>query len=332
MVSNKFILETYIERALGSYPSRASFHSGHIMFRCNVCGDSDHNSRKRRGYILKRNPNGNGEWIYYCHNDDCDANQGMLVTTWLKGWFPALYEEFRRENFYSQRRKDVYLDKKIEIIPYDERKDLSYFVPILKGTTSLFENGIEYCKKRKISESIWSKWYIATGGTYQGRLIIPFLDNDNKIYYFQGRSLIGQDPKYLNRKNELKEKEIFNIYHIDKNKPVMVVEGPIDSLFLENSIATLGVKFTDNVKKVISSLDCYFIMDNDKAGKKVSRRFLEEGKYVFNWKKYLRNENIDVYVKDINDLILTMPNKDIFSFADFQKYFTNSAYDMVWFT
>lgn len=324
-------METYVERALGTYASRASFHSGHIMCRCKICGDSERNKSKRRGYILKRNPKGDGEWIYYCHNDDCDANSGIRVTTWLKKEFPALYEDYRKENFLAMRKENTIIkEKPIVQEPYLEINDTKHFIPILTGTTELFKTAIQYCMERKIPNDIWKHWFVAIDGRYQGRMIIPFFDSKGMIYYYQCRTLIGQEPKYLNRKSDNGEKEIYNIFHVDRTKPIMVTEGPIDSMFLENAIATLGVKFTKKVQAVLDTLNCHYVLDNDEAGRKVSKKFLDNGMSVFNWKKFLKDNNVDAPIKDVNDFV---KYKDInkLSFQDLEKYFTKSNYDKVWF-
>lgn len=332
--SNRFILESFVEKALGTYRSRASFHSGVINCRCSVCGDSESNKGKRRAYILKNNPKRDGEWIYYCHNDDCRANGGIKVSTWLKNWFPGLYHDYKREAFLLKKENKEYTTYKDNIVEepeiYNESDDTKHFVPILKGSGRIFEKAKTYCIERKIPTAIWNTWYVSLGGRYEGRLIIPFLDKTGKIYYYQARTLIGQDPKYLNRKMENGEKGIYNIYHVDSSKEVMVVEGPIDSLFLDNSIATLGVKFTDKVKTELDKIRCYYILDNDAAGYKVAKKFLEDEKYVFNWKRFLKDEHITVPVKDVNDYIL-VSGKTHLSFEDLKKYFTNNVYDKVWF-
>ena len=69
------------------------------------------------------------------------------------------------------------------------------------------------------------------------RLLIPFFDEDDNMFAFQGRSFGKEEPKYFticlndNRK-------IYGLDKVNWNKTVYVVEGPIDSLFIDNCIAT----------------------------------------------------------------------------------------------
>lgn len=329
--SNNYILESYVERALASFDSRASFHTSYINCRCPVCGDSEKNKRKKRGYILKNNPKDPDVWVYHCHNGDCEASESISVKKWLKIYFNELYHEYIREVFQSNRDSKIkqYVPKapikKEE--PYDESKDIKYFIPILEGKDEIFNKAISYVKSRNIEESIWSKFYVSIGGRFQGRLIIPFYNKED-IYFYQARSLIGQEPKYLNRKTD--DRPIFNIFNIDRDKEVLVTEGPIDSMFVENGIAVLGVKYKDKVKEELDRLNCFYIWDNDKDGKKKSLQFLQECKYVFNWKKFLQDAKILKDVKDVNDLaLLSGINK--FRYEMIKEYFTNDICDTFWF-
>ena len=321
-------MESFLEKALASYDSRASFHKSYIMCRCPVCGDSESNRRKKRGYILKNNPKNPDVWVYHCHNGDCPAKESIEVKRWLKIYFNDIYHDYNREVWQSNKdRKERIVFKPPIEEKYVESKDTKYFVSILTGEGSIFEKAIEYVKSRKIEENIWSKFYVATGGRYQGRLIIPFFNKED-IYFYQARSLIGQEPKYLNRKTD--DRPAYNIFNIDRNKEVLVVEGPIDSMFLDNGIAVLGVKYKDKVKEELEKLNCFYIWDNDKDGKKKSIQFLQESKFVFNWKKFLQDAKIFKEVKDVNDLVL-LSGINKFRYDMIKEYFTNNICDTFWF-
>lgn len=325
--SNNYILEKYIEYALGTYKSGALFYADKIMFRCPFCNDW-----KRRAYILKNNPKDKNRWVFTCFNGDCVGNNSMKATTLLKEKFPGLYDEYRKELFVTNRQNKVVLEHQTfieELVqkPIDEKKDTKGFISIVDGKGKLFDKAKEYCKYRLIPEDVWSKWFVSIDGRFQGRLIIPFFDNDNKIYYYQGRSLSNQDPKYLSRR--IGERQIYNIYNIDKSHPVMITEGPIDSIFLDNAIATIGIKHSENIRKELEQLQQYYIFDNDVAGNKIANKYLENGKYVFNWFKFLKDNNLN-NIKDINDYSM-ISGKTKILFDDLKIYFTNNIYDKVWF-
>lgn len=321
---NNFILENFVEKALRSYDSGYINTHNKIMCRCKICNDSNYSKRKKRGYILKGSSKTNYSWTYYCHNGGCDCNDGISVEHWLSNYFPEIYSEYKREtvfNYNSEKYKTSKLkltEKKI-----DEKEDVKHFIHILKGSGEIFENAIKYCEERKIPEKIWKEFFIATGGVFQGRMIIPFFDKDKKIYYYQGRTLIGSEPKYLNRR--IGEKQIYNKDFINISKPVLIVEGPIDSMFLENGLAVLGLKFSDSVKKWLTSLNGFYILDNDPDGRKSSIRLLKKGKYIFCWNDFLKDLGLK-NIKDINDLVLAT-GKEKWCYEDFEKYFTNNIFD-----
>lgn len=323
-----FVIEKYVMKALARYDSRALPKSNLITCRCFVCNDSK-NKSKRRGYFLKGNRK-HDHWTYVCHNDSCDAQDGMDVKKYLKNYFPDIYEEFRKEAYLNNYFNDeVSTNHKFDYKEPEkvESDDVKHFSNILKGSSELFTLALDYCKFRKIPEEIYSKFFVATGGVFQGRLVIPFYDNFGKIYYYTARTLIGSTPKYLNRR--FGDKKIYNIFGIDKSLPVIVLEGPIDSMFVKNSIAIVGLKMSEESLEEIKDLKRYFILDNDKGGRKNSLKWLQKEEYVFNWKKFLNDLKLDG-VKDINDLVLKTGKLE-WSFEDLKDYFTNDILDGVWF-
>ena len=94
---------------------------------------------------------------------------------------------------------------------------------------------------------------------------------------------------------------IFNIMNVNLNIPLTIMEGPIDSLAIPNSIALQGATkqlegFFDNVENV------RYLFDNDKTGKENSLKKLKEHRTVFLWEQYLKEAHIHQKVKDVNDL------------------------------
>ena len=70
------------------------------------------------------------------------------------------------------------------------------------------------------------------------RLVIPFFDERDKMFAFQGRAFGKENPKYITIVLDSDRDKIYGLNNVDWNKKVYVVEGPIDSLFLDNCIAT----------------------------------------------------------------------------------------------
>ena len=118
---------------------------------------------------------------------------------------------------------------------------------------------------------------------------------------------------------------IFNIMNINLTKPLTILEGPIDSLAVANSIALQSAaKHLDGFFDEIETVR--YIFDNDKTGKEMTLKKLKEHKTVFLWGKYLDMINSKVKVKDLNDLQKTNQfNRDIL-----EQCFTDDEFDAMY--
>lgn len=301
-------------------------HSHGYNFRCNICGDSKYSKTKKRGWILtSKDP-----WMYWCFN----CGECMPAYVWLKQYFYHHYKDYIKETFQFEKNeeKDYKLlknTKKQKPIHNEELNEFKYFKKITgKGPKCYIAR--QYCKQRKIPQDVWCNWFVSIGGKYNNRLIIPFYDKNNNIYYFQARSLKYSQNKYLNM-NENRDEAIYNFYNVDKSKPIIVVEGIIDSLFIENSIAVLGTNYSDKVQQKIDTLATYYLFDDDKDGRTKSINKIVEKKYVFLWQKFLISKNIPYKDKwDINDLFLYMKKQNKFTFDELKSFFSNQYRDMIW--
>jgi len=257
----------------------------------------------------------------------------MDAEQWLKKYHPVHYRQYILE--LLQINKDEEIASMSVKIPekkeYNEEEVVSTFVPILKGTTDIFEKAKEFCIKRKIPTDIWEKWYVSTKGKLGGRVIIPFFDNEGKIYHYQARTLCNQEPKYLNRVNNDKIDSIYNKYAVNVSKPIIVQEGPINAMFVENSIATCGLSFADDFVTELEKLGTlWFLFDYDEAGYTKSKQMLEKGKYVFLWKKFASAFSLPTREKwDFNDVCL-YKEKVKFNIGELKPFFTNSNFDSIW--
>lgn len=69
------------------------------------------------------------------------------------------------------------------------------------------------------------------------RVIIPFRNENGDMFGFQGRA-IGKNPlRYITVKMDDSLK-LFGLDRLNKKEKITIVEGPIDSLFLKNAVAT----------------------------------------------------------------------------------------------
>ena len=97
------------------------------------------------------------------------------------------------------------------------------------------------------------------------------------------------------------EKDAPKIYGLDKineSKPIFIVEGPFDSLFLENSVAMAG---SDLDPRTFNWSDYIWVYDNEPRNREIVERInktIDRGDQVVLWPKHVQE-------KDINDMVLS---------------------------
>ena len=130
---------------------------------------------------------------------------------------------------------------------------------------------------------------------FRNRLIFPITDFKGRIIGFGGRTIEGDEPKYLNSPDSPIYNKGYHLYglsqslsYIRKADQAIVVEGYFDLLSLyqydvKNVVATLGTAVTTHQIKLIRryTKNLLIIFDPDESGKKATMRalplFLEEG-------------------------------------------------------
>ena len=142
-------------------------------------------------------------------------------------------------------------------------------------------------------------------GTYtyieqEPRIVIPIFDKNNDVTAMQGRAL-RSDAKllYMTVKVDDDSNKIFGLERVDATKDVFFLEGPIDSVFIDNGLAIVGgnMTLTDapfNGKRV-------WVLDNEPRSVdtcKRIKRYIDAGEKVVLW------DNCRWTSKDVNDMIL----------------------------
>jgi transcription elongation factor Elf1 len=267
-------------------------------FRCPICGDSQKNRNKARGYfyIVKNNTN------FKCHN--CGAS--LSFNNFLKKIDTTLYKQYTMEKFKEGHTgKNFVVDEPI----FDFKK------PIFKKKINLpkaSENEVSrnYLIKRKLDPDIFYyaekfKWWVNTQkktfdyiGKDESRIIIPMYDTDHNFIGFQGRALDSSPNKYITIMLQEDAPKIYGLDTIDKKQSVYVTEGPFDSTFIPNSIALCGAD-GDVGKWGINNP--VWIYDNEPRNREIVNRILrtvDSGQSVVIWPS-------NVTEKDINDMVLS---------------------------
>ena len=274
-------------------------------FRCPYCGDSQKNKSKARGYIF---PKGNS-YIYKCHNCSVSTSAVKLI----KHVDEKLYNQFVTEKYREDKTHKESPAEKLSTTLKQMFKDSNSKLRSLKKVSQLEDNhpARQFVLKRNIPFNKHYKIYY-TPNFYKWvntvienkfssiqkdhpRLIIPFYTKEGDMFAFQGRALNNENPKYITIKVDESKNKIYGLDDIDWSKRVYVVEGPIDSLFLDNCIATAQSDLRVNGNDVV------LIPDNEPRNNEVVKQvktYIEGNFNVVIWPS-------DIKEKDINEMILS---------------------------
>lgn len=308
-------LETKYVNLLSSHLRNFKRKSSNLWnFSCVFCGDSLKNTRKARGYIYAT-PKG---LLYTCHNCGLTTNVPKL----LKHCNPLLHEEYVKEMLAEkyQPKKDRVDEWKEQWVKRTVEASLN-LAPLL-GLTSV--NRLRdnhpckiYVQQRMIPKEWYPKLYYCENFMEwtntliadkfseralkhdEGRLIIPLISKDKKIFGYQGRSLKEnidkEGEKYYTIILDESQPKIFGLDRVDLSRRHYVLEGPIDAMFIPNSIATAGGGLYN------ASANAVFVFDNEPRNKDTCKKIqktINLGYKVCIWPESQQE-------KDVNELILT---------------------------
>lgn len=268
-------------------------------FRCPFCGDSQKNKLKCRGYVYQK---GN-DYFYICHNCGTSHNFSNFINFVDSG----LYSQYRLEKFANANTM-VEIPREVE----KEYKANPIELPSIMALNDEHYAKI-YVKSRMIPEQFWKdlyfasdfKAFVAKSGAeeHKGliendpRLIIPFYNKKNEMVYFQGRALSESKIRYITISINKNYPKLFGMERVNTNYKTYVVEGPIDSMFLPNSIATAD---SDLSKALVLGLNKYvLIYDNQPRNKEIVMKIE---------KSILQGHSVcllpESNQKDINEMVL----------------------------
>lgn len=278
-------------------------------FRCPICGDSKRNSYKTRGYIYEKKDH----LLYFCHN--CGAS--MRFGNFLKTFDSVLHQEYVQEKFIEKMGGHTQPKADITTIVWPKYR-LDSPLKTLKKISALDPDhpAKRYVMKRKIPTKYHHKLFYCpkfknwVNGVIpdkfkdpdpdEPRLIIPFIDKKGNCFGVQGRSFKPDGIRYITIMFEEGAPKVFGLDDLDYEKHVYVLEGPIDSMFIENSVAMAGSDLNSQFLSNMNKDKVTFIYDNEPRNKEIVGRMekvIENGYNIVIWPD-------DLTYKDINDMEL----------------------------
>ena len=280
--------------------------------RCPICGDSQRLKRKARGYFYR----GKNDLYYKCHK--CGVSQHF--GTFLKNFDATLYSQYVVERYADgahnkTSHKTVESVLKFEEPKFTKKPEPKLLDSIMDRLDTLPDDHevIKYVTDRKIPRDAFSRLYFIPNVkdviqlnakykesiiTSEPRLAIPFFDGAGKLLVVSLRGIRGESLRYINIKVDEDAPSIFGLDRVDNNKQVFVVEGPIDSLFLDNCIACAGTSFGKIDQLPIPQENITIIFDNQPKNREVGKlmnKYIDMGYKLVIWP--------DVPGKDINEMI-----------------------------
>ena len=308
-----FLDTKYINLASASLQKYKKVKNGLWTFRCPYCGDSKKNKNKTRGYIFQVK----GDHVFKCHN--CGITRSF--SNFLKDHVPHVYDEYVMERY-----KEGTIGKNVP------KPDLTQFIskPKFEKKTIDLEplsclNNFHVAKKYILDRGIpenkldrlyycpnFKEWTNTQKQTFsdttndEERIIIPLNDTDGNLIGFQGRSLSpNAKMRYITVMLNEDAPKLYGLDHINKNETIYIVEGPLDSFFLENAVAMCG---SDVDIRSFGWSDYIWVYDNEPRSRQITDKLsqsINRGDKVVIWPSSIKD-------KDLNDMVTSGINvKDV---------------------
>lgn len=278
--------------------------------RCPICGDSQKNKRKMRGYFFRKGE----DLMYKCHNCQHSAHFGSM----LKQLDGLLYKEYVLERyatggsakkFGTEARVKAVFDNPPPFKPlWQNLFDPVYSLPY-------DHEAVEYCDSRMLPDEATKRLYYisdvrdivqlnnkyrASITTSEPRLVIPFCNEHGRLTGVTLRAMRGEALRYIMVKVDESAPTVFGLDTVDKTQPITVVEGPLDSLFLDNAIACAGVAFNQIERLNLPLSLTTIVFDNQPKNLELCKlmyKYIKDGFSICIWPDSIAG-------KDINEMVL----------------------------
>lgn len=286
-------------------------HPFTARFRCPYCGDSSKSSTKTRGYLYKAKDD-NDLW-FACHN----GCAGRSFGNFLKDQDPTLHKEYVYESFLERNPTAQRTNSdRVERTPDTNCKEDHNPLTNIKRLSDLREDhpARVYAKNRSLPPKALEILYYTpnfikfTNSIIPGklrefkddepRLIIPFIDRNGKLFGYQGRSFFKHTMRYISIMIDEQQTKLFGYDRVNLNKKIYILEGGLDSLFLDNAVATAQGDLTA-ADHLFKGKRCVYIPDKDRRNREIIK--LIEKLIVLNKSVCLLPQ--DLPGKDLNEAV-----------------------------
>jgi len=332
-------------------PTKQDIHSydSRLNFACPYCGDSSMDKNKKRGNLY-------WDTLYYkCYNDGCQKYTSVI--DFLKNFDENIddLKRFKLLRYIKENHVEIAHAKSLDFEKFEILNSLgltldqfykAYWArPINKHMYRVYP----YLRSRLLINRLH---YFAWDPKRLRLFILNLNHRRDKVLGLQ-ISYLGSNPKYKTAKyithdiekmrenagleTETPYKEdikklsmIFNILNVDFSRTFTVFEGAIDSMFMKNSIAILGLKKEpynfDDLPTV------RYFLDNDSGGRNKMIKKLKIRKEVFLWEKFVKDYRLQRRnkKKDLNDLVIIAFKEKNNMLNKLETYFSADPHDIIY--
>tara|TARA_R110000744_G_scaffold151560_4_gene265087 strand:- start:2057 stop:3112 length:1056 start_codon:yes stop_codon:yes gene_type:complete len=305
-----FVVLKFFE--LGYYPKYNKFNNVY-QCSCPICREGKSLGKKRRCYYIPKNEN------IFCHNcgwsgkplkwiTEVSGHTSADVIQELKEYVPDITDIVEEEAPVKVVTDTLPKD----CINLSDTAQLDFY-----KNNDMLRTATQTIKNRRLDTAVNkpdSLYISLVDKVHKNRLVIPFINENKEIEFYQSRTLLNRDnkvkPKYLGRINA--EKTLFNIDRVSTDhNTVYIFEGPLNAFFTKNSVAVAGItergrSFTTRQEQQLTNTlkwyDKVWILDSqwvDQASLVKSEALLKQGERVFIWP-----EKFGKRFKDFNDIAI----------------------------
>jgi transcription elongation factor Elf1 len=290
-------------------------------FRCPYCGDSQQRKNKSRGYLFEYKDS----FVFKCHNCGITKSFAKFLQDTSVGLYDQYILERYKEGTTGRGRRVAnpkFEFKKPVFVKLEQTKEVNIFseLPTIESLNTTHP-AKQYLLARKIPEKYFSTFYYADdfnawekndNTIKEGRIILPLVSSDGKVFGYQGRSLNkNSNLRYITTILDKEYPKLFGLDRIDANENIYITEGPFDSLFLSNGLAMCGA---DVVLDRVSYPTRTFVYDNEPRNKQIVDRYekcIAHGESIVIWPSSIKE-------KDINDMV--MAGHDVEGVVELNSY------------
>jgi len=288
--------------------------SDHVWnFSCPVCGDSKKKKLKARGYVFRNEDS----LVFKCHN----CGNVLGIGEFIRHIDPCIYKEYVYESFLEKKGSAYKEKEELDPVkdvskPLFKKKSKPAPPALLASCSTIASLGPEHparqylesrlIPKKFLEELYWTDDFPEFVNNFnpdhgfklvkEGRIIIPFLDRKNQLVTIQGRSLSATGLRYITIKAFEDASRIFGMHRLNIfGKRIYCFEGPIDSLFIPNSIGMAG----SDIPQGLPVDNMVIVYDNEPRNKEICKKMeaaIEKGYRTCIWPNTIKQKDVNLMI------------------------------------